>query len=220
MFSNEVKNKAISLRKTGQSINEISHSVKISKSTLSIWLRGIILSLHAKNRIERLKIEGNKRAGLTLSKKRIIREVEASEKAKETLRAIPTATKQQKKLMCALIYYCEGEKSIKHGMTFTNSSSELMRIFLSLLRDGFNLDESRFRVCVHLHSYHDEKTQKTFWSNITDIPQVNFIKSYIKKEGGINKRVGYQGCATVRYHDAAIGRELLEIARQYFRIIK
>jgi len=220
MFSKEITKQVIDMRSKGMSFNEINRATGVSKSTLSLWLRKLLLSEPAKARLRGLRIDGNKKAGIVLSERRMVREAKATKEAQDTLAAIPVASKQQKKLMCALVYYCEGSKSIKHGMTFTNSDPELMRTFLSLLRGGFSLDEARFRAHLHLHGYHIEKIQKTFWSNIMNIPEKNFIKSFMKKESGINIKEGYPGCVTIRYHDAALGRELLEIARQFFRKVR
>ena len=220
MFNKEIKKQVIAMRSRGMSFNEIHRVTGVSKSTLSLWLRKLPLGESAKARLRELRIDGNRKAGIVLSEKRKIREADAVKDARDTLDAIPPASKQQKKLMCALIYYCEGAKSIKHGMTFTNSDPELMRTFLSLLRSSFPLDETRFRAHAHLHSYHNEKVQKSFWSKTMNIPEKNFIKSFMKKESGINIKEGYQGCITIRYHDAALGRELLEIARQFFRKVR
>lgn len=217
MFSKEIKEKVIKMRQSGKSLEEIKYVTEISKGTLSMWLKNITLDDRAVKRLLSRQIEGRKKVSEILSRKRIIRKEEAKQKARETLTRLPLSTKEQDKLTCALIYYCEGTKSDQR-VGFTNSDPELMRSFLSLLRKGFELDESRFRACIHLHSYHDEKVQKAFWSRTMNIPEENFIKSYKKKEGGLYIRKDYPGCATVRYHDAALARELLEIARQYFKI--
>ncbi len=218
MFNNQTKIRVVKLRQSGKSLEEIRRAMNISKGTLSVWLKDVVLDEKATKRLTLRQIEGRKKVSAILSERKDLREKDAQLIAKSTLKAIPVNTKEQDKLTCALIYYCEGAKSDQR-MSFTNSDPDLMRAFLSLFRKSFLLDESRFRVQIHLHSYHNEKTQKSFWSKATDIPEANFIKSFRKKEGSIFKKKDYPGCATVRYHDAAISRELLETARQYFATV-
>lgn len=46
------KDSAIKLRKSGQSYNQISGALNIPKSTLSYWLKDIIISQEARNKIQ------------------------------------------------------------------------------------------------------------------------------------------------------------------------
>lgn len=217
MFRNETKEQAASLRQKGRSLEEIATKLKVSKPTLSVWLKDIVLTVEAKERLLERQRRGRKKVSQILRNRRLDRISSAKDSARSVIAAIPLTSIEQDKLMCALIYYCEGAKSDQR-VAFTNSDPELLRAFLDLLRRTFKIDESRLRSHLHLHSYHDEKVQKDFWSKALKIPEKNFIKIYRKREGGLFKKEGYPGCVTVRYHDAAIARELLEIARQYFRV--
>jgi len=72
-----------------------------------------------------------------------------------------TDSEENRKLACALLYWCEGEK--KGGaVRFTNSDPVMIQTFLNLFRQSFKLDESKFRICLHLHSYHNQQKQKKF----------------------------------------------------------
>ena len=119
------------------------------------------------------------------------------------------------KIILAMIYYCEGVKNTRSSLIFINSDPQLIRSFLKLLRRAFIVDESKFRVCLHLHSYHNQDKQISFWSKITHIPKGQFIKPYIKNHTGIRKREGYQGCASIRYHDTNLSRQLLMMAKAF-----
>ena len=81
-------------------------------------------------------------------------------------------------LFCALIYQCEGSKDIRDSITFTNSDPNLIKTFLFLLRKSFDLDEKKLKILMHLHKYHNEKIQKSFWSKITRVPEEQFNKTY------------------------------------------
>ncbi|MDP3697179.1 MAG: hypothetical protein Q8R55_04075 [Candidatus Taylorbacteria bacterium] len=123
--------------------------------------------------------------------------------------------KKLSRLLCAAIYWCEGTKSPKAGVCFTNSDPKLVRKFLFLLRNSFELDEKKFRPCIHLHSYHNPQKQLAFWSKMTNINKRQFIKPYLKLNTGKRIRDNYQGCISVRYHSNDLARRLIAIAKGF-----
>jgi len=86
--------------------------------------------------------------------------------------------------------------------------------FVALLRTTFVLDESRFRVCLHLHDYHDPAEEMRFWSELTSIPAQQFLKPYHKPHTQKRIRAGYRGCAQIRYYDVSVARKLLALGRR------
>ena len=128
---------------------------------------------------------------------------------KYALRSIKTIpwSKELMKLCCALLWWCEGNKNSSF-VRFTSSDNTLIENFISLLRNSFVVDESKFRVLVHIHSYHNDDAQKKYWSKITGIPLSQFHKSYQKTNTGIRSKENYQGCIALTYYDARIAKEL------------
>ena len=209
------KQQAIILRKHGHSLQEISIQLGISKGTASLWLQHTPLSARAQKRIQKKRDEGSRKSRITLNDRTHKRLTEASGFAQKTLGNI-SDTVDNSRLYCALLYWCEGEKSKNDkSLFFTNSDPLLVKSFLKHFRKGFEIDETKFRVCVHLHSYHDSQKQLLFWSQITSIPLAQFIKPYQKSNSGKNKKVGYAGCASVRYHDVRIARQVQAVARAF-----
>lgn len=208
------KQKAINLRKEGYSLNEIAEVVPASKSTISLWVKDVPMSISAQKRLASRYTYAQIRSqevikGKTLEKNRII-----SQKVQDTLTTV-SFNKKQQKILCAMIYWCEGNKGVRDLVFFTNSDPQLIKTFLSLFRNSFEIIEEKFRVCMHLHSYHNEIKQKEFWSKITSIPQSQFFKTYQKPNSGLYKKEGYQGCVQIRYMNVSIARELLALARAY-----
>jgi hypothetical protein len=120
------------------------------------------------------------------------------------------------KFICALIYYCEGAKDKTGGVGFTNSDPKLIKVFLMLLRNNYNIDESKFRICMHLHEYHNFEQQIKFWSKVTNIKKGQFIKPYNKPNTGKRIKEGYQGCLSVKYHSSDLQKQLLMTAEAFF----
>lgn len=205
-YSRLIKDKAIQLRKRGFSLKEISQKLHIAKSTTSVWLEDILLARRAQERLEKKQILGQYKS-ILIKKEKTKREQQIQKEiAIKMLESIPSS-RAIMKLYCTLLWWCEGNKD--NGLVkFTNSDPTLIQNFLFNLRSSFSLDESKFRVLVHIHEYHDDKRQKVFWSKITKIPLEQFHKSYKKGNTGKRKHNNYQGTIAVTYYDAKIAKEL------------
>ncbi|MDO8499732.1 MAG: helix-turn-helix domain-containing protein [bacterium] len=200
------RQQAIKFRKSGFSIKEIAKKIHISQSTASLWLNGIILGDKAKKRLQNRSIYGSIRAVNTNKKKREVIIVGIKRQAQKVVSGI-NFSKDLARLSSALLYWCEGEKN-SSTVCFMNSDPVLVKTFLGLLRHGFKLDEDKFRVCLHLHSYHNESKQIDFWSAVTGIQKKNFLKVFKKENSGIATKRDYPGCASVRYHDHKVAKQL------------
>ena len=72
------------------------------------------------------------------------------------------------------------------------------------------VDNSRFRIQLHLHSGQKEESIKSFWSSLTDVPLEQFHKSYIKSEGtGHRKKKLYHGTVKIRICDGNLLQKIL-----------
>lgn len=200
------KIQAILLRKKGYSINEIYLKTGIAKSTASLWVRNVKLSLSAKERLKSRGDMGRKNGTATNLAKRIKLVDEIEKEVSKNLKVIKLNI-STRKLLCAMLYWGEGSKD-KKAVHFINSDPLLIKTFLSLFRSSFDLEENKFRVNVHLHSYHDKEKQLKYWSNITNIPRQQFMKPFIKPNSGKNIKKGYPGCAAIYYFDYKIAIEL------------
>lgn len=205
-----VKEKAISLRKRGYALIEIANQLAISKGTASLWLRDITLDEKARKRLLKRRALGQYKSSLTWKKKREKASEELSKKVFQDLRGVIMG-KKQKKIYCSLVFWCEGSKRTEYGLRFTNADPQLIQIFLYLLRNAFNVDESKFRIGLHLHEYHNEKKQKHFWSRVAGIPENKFIRVSWKDHTAKRLRKDYPGCVTIYYHDVKMARELTAV---------
>jgi hypothetical protein len=216
-YAVSIKNKAVLMRKNGASLAEISSELKIAKSTSSLWLSNTKLSPTAYKHLEDKQVLGRRNAIFFKKELRKNREEQFKKSAAEMIKKIKFS-KEITKLCCSLIWWCEGNKN-DSTVRFTNSDPTLINIFLSLLRSGFIINESKFRALVHLHSYHNEKDQMKFWSKITKIPLNQFYKSYQKPNSGKRKHENYPGCIAISYYDVKIAKEL-EAIYNTFTLIK
>lgn len=203
------------LRQQGYSINQIYRKLGVAKSSVSIWVRDVPLSNEARCRIEARWTKGQHIAHARRRAQTAERLKEAKISGEQVLENLKM-TKELNQIFCALLYWCEGEKTKNdNAFNFTNSDPALISTFLHLFRSGFDIDETKLRAHVHLHDYHDEKAQLRFWSKVTNIPPIRFNKPYRKAHTSKRIREGYAGCVSVRYHDVQVARYMQGIARAF-----
>ena len=210
------KNEALKLRKDGYSIRQISETLGVSKSSASTWVRDVKISNKGKERLRATRLEGQRKSQVAIAQITKQKAKKAEQYATNVLQNNGD-TIESKSLLCAMIYWCEGNKSLADCVFFTNSDPRLIYTFLSLLRSIYALDETKFRVCMHLHAYHRADIQRKFWSKVTKIPEKQFIKPYQKKNTTKRKREGYQGCVQIRYYDVDVARKLMTLAKCYMK---
>ena len=210
----ELKEKAFALRTKGYSVKEIAKKLGIAQGTSSVWVRDIKLNAKAQERLNKRRLLPYYKSALRWQKKRIEEERCYSNRALYTIDKIKLDVNHAK-LYCSLLYWCEGGKGYTESLKFVNSDPSLIKTFLKLLRDAFQLDESKFRVLMHLHFYHNEKKQKYFWSRLTQIPKSQFNKTFLKHNTRKRIKDNYPGCIAISYHDRKFARELRAIYRAF-----
>ena len=213
-----LKKQAVQLRIKGYSIAEISNELLIAKSTAWVWTNLVALPSQAIERLNQRKIERQKKSKESLARKKEAYIHIFQKNAEQSLKKVDLDANMAK-LLCSLIYYCEGVKGTGKLVTFVNSDASLVKLFLALFRKAFTIDESKFRILMHLHEYHNEEKQKNFWSLVTGLPSNQFIKTFWKANTKKRIREQYPGCVSIRYHDAIIAKELLtwyKVAASHF----
>lgn len=208
-YSSKIKNQAISLRKSGYSINEIVKIIGISKGTASVWMKNITLNKEALRRIDNNRLKAQFKSIQTRIDKRTKVKKKLNSHA-YMLYSRLNLNIDLKKVLCAILFWTEGSKN-RSCVSFINSDPMMIEVYVSLLRESFNLDEGKFRGLVHLHNYHDEEKIVNFWSKLSGIPVSQFSKSYRKSNTQKRKREGYKGCFRIRYYDSQVAEELHSI---------
>ncbi len=217
MISDLKKRKqAIVLRKKGMTYSEISNAIKVSKGTLSPWLRDVWLNEDAQIIIKSKIAARQEKSSDTLRKKRLARNDFAIAEALKLMEKINPTT-EILLLLLSLIYWCEGSKTVSEGVSFTNSDPHLLEFFVRNFEKVFKVNRNTFRVTMHLHDYHEEEKQLSFWSKTLKIPRSQFNKSYLKKNTGKFSKKDYQGCIRVRCGRSKSARTLIATAQIFLK---
>lgn len=168
--------KAIILRKKEMSYNQIKKILKVSKSTLSTWLRDFPLS---KERIRELRDHNEQRIEnfrKTMRQKRERRLKETYETQKKFILPL----KNRELFMFGLgLYWGEGAKFRMDRLSISNTDPALINVFIYWLNKSLGISRKKIRVLLHLYKDMDIKREMRFWSEILRIPLSQFASPYI-----------------------------------------
>lgn len=212
------RDRARALRQQGFTFTEIqAHIGVVPKSTLSGWLKGVTLSTEQRARIdERIRQGGATGRPLARAawKRKIAAWQQAIDKRVEPLGRLSYNSPEIARLVCGLLYLCEGGKyPSSRQLMFGNSDPRIIATFLRLLRQSYRIDESRLRARV-MHRWDQHGRQLVSrWSTITGIPKRQFYPPYADRrtEHRVTKRSDYLGVCCIQYGDTAIQYELQAI---------
>ena len=171
-----LKNKAISLRKKGISYGEIKKIIKVSKSTLSYWLKDVPLTKEQKKRLYTNSIAILSK-GPQSQKERRKREIQEIIKKSEQEIKKPISFETYR-LFGVALYWAEGDK--KNGLCVTNSDPSLILFMVKWFKDILGISPKNTKAYLNIYPQQNDLKIKKFWSQLTGIPLENFGKSYIK----------------------------------------
>ncbi len=200
-----IKTIAIDYRKRGYSYNEILEKIpSISKSTLSSWLRGIVLSPKQQRRLLSNKLAGAERGrqlgALANQKKAIDRVFNIQKEASKDWNRL---CKNRLFIIGISLYWAEGSKKQKY-FQFMNSDIDmivLIKKWLKLLEVPDNLLKYR----LYIHKSYEHENPEEFWMSRVNISKAQMQKSVIKKSNYSNKRNPlYKGCLRIEVSGSEI----------------
>ena len=210
-YSKEVRREVLHMGALGKTYPEIQEKFPVPKSTLSYWFKNAGKKPDRTRQLEHLK-KARVLAVETIHKHKEERLTLATNSAKKELALLPLKNKSMRKALLAMLYWAEGAKA---QMRFVNTDPMLAKLYLTLLRSSYSLDESKIRVRLHLHYYHKHRESIAFWSKLLEVPESQFGKIYVKKRSVLKRfRKNFQGICSIGYSGSSILRELLSLGRQ------
>ena len=174
----KTKEKKISreLRRQGWSFNEIRQKVKVSKSSVSLWVRDIELTKSqkqklSKNGVKKEVIEKRRKTRLTRENNR--RQL-IIDKAKSEIKHL---LRKELWLVGIALYWGEGAKTLRSGVQFSNSDPRSIQLMMQFFKKNCKVPENKFRGHIYIHPHLDEEKAKMYWHNISGIPYDQFYKT-------------------------------------------
>lgn len=215
MAKNDLKQKAIELRKSGASYSEIKKKVNVSKSSLSLWLKNMPLS---KERISQLRDKNPQRIERyrnTMLEKR-------NKKMKIVLNEVSLKIKKISKRDLLIggifLYMGEGSKTTKGTTALTNTNPKILKLFIDWLY-LHEVPKDKIKIQLHLYEDMDIEKQILFWVKTLGISKKQFRKPHIKSTNSNSlsyKNQQGQGTCTVLYENV----KMYETTMMYIKHIQ
>ena len=195
----DLREQAIALRKDGRSYREIREELGVSKGSLSLWLRDVVLTDEQQNNL----IEGGRaRSAATNRARSSARRAAAIAAAAEQ---IPAIAESELFVAGVVAYWCEGAKTKPwrpgDGVDFINSDPDVIVLFLRWLElVGVARDRLSFRVSIHESADVTGATQ--YWADLVGVDPSTFLSVNLKRHNPRTVRHnvddGYHGCLVIR----------------------
>ncbi|MBU3901397.1 hypothetical protein KJ590_03730 [Patescibacteria group bacterium] len=175
MKNKTIKNNALHLRNKGYSYNLIAAKLKVSKSTLSCWLKDVPFSPN--NLVLKRIKTGPFISGQKSHEKRVINILKIKSLAKKELGII---SKRDLWMVGIGLYIGEGSK-IYETIRIINSDPKVIALAIKWFKHICNLEIDNITIAIHLYPDNDVKKCLKFWSKITGLPIEQFRKTQIDK---------------------------------------
>lgn len=173
------REKAVKLRREGESIRSIAQQLDISKSTASYWCRDVILSPDQIQALqEKMRTAGARALFQAAQKKRMRRRETENDQRKKGYKKVGEINKRDLFILGLGLYWGEGYKESSGELGFTNSDPEMIQIYMEWLKRIFEVDTTRLVARITINNRHSERIEKIteYWSEITEIPIDQFTK--------------------------------------------
>jgi len=173
------KEKARTLRMKGYSINQIIKETGFTKSSVSLWVRDIVLT-----EAQKKKLSENGRSVESVERRRVARLFNEQakrqvifDKAKEDYNHISL---EQLKLIGIILYLGEGGKTERGTAQLSNADPAVIKIMMRFFREVCKVPEEKFRGNIHTFTHAHVKNTEKYWSKVSGIPVTQFYKTYVK----------------------------------------
>ncbi len=215
-MKSKLKNKAIALRKEGNTYSEIMKAIPVAKSTLSEWLREVGMVKEVKQVFTEKRRLASLRGGQARRNQRITLFNKIIGKAEKEIGKL---SKRELWLLGVALYWAEGSKEKESrpgsGVMLINSDADLIVVFLRWLFEICHIPKDQIRCEIYLHdSYKNEIARfQEYWSQKTGLPLSYFNTVYFKRNKINTKRKNtgdlYNGQLRVKvYRSSSLNRQI------------
>ena len=205
----ELRARARELREQGWSYTAIARTLRVSKSSLSLWLRDLPRPERHDPAVPPPGWEGSDAEWAEFCTYRMERhrQRKAAERQGELdagAREVGALTDREVLLIGAVAYWCEGAKSKpwrrQSQLSFINSDPELICFYLRFLEVA-GVGRERLRFALQIHERADVDAATEYWERVTGADRDQFRKPVVKRHtpAAARRNTGehYKGALTV-----------------------
>ncbi|MFF0406836.1 hypothetical protein OG795_18965 [[Kitasatospora] papulosa] len=195
----DLRAKARELRLQGMTYDQIQVELGCSKSSISLWVRDLPKPKPRYTEEERLALMN---AGL--ARLRAGQDQERMETKRIARESMGELSDRELFIAGVTLYWAEGMKdkpySRRESLLFINSDPNVITVYLNRLA-LLGVTRERLHLRVSIHESADVTQAEDFWSDLTKVPRVDFMKATLKKHNPktTRKNTGeaYHGCLVI-----------------------
>lgn len=171
------------LRKDGVAIGIIARKLKVSKSSVSLWCRDIVLT---KEQVEKMMVKANQGSTVGRMKAwewhRNEKRIRHQSNFWKVYKKIDGISRNQLFLIGIALYWSEGSKRDGRVM-LVNSDPDMLLLFKFWLSECYQISKDRLvcRVAINIEHLGRMHEIENYWSEILGIPSEQFTKTTIIK---------------------------------------
>ena len=201
---------ALTLRKEQHmSYSQIKEILKVSKSSLNLWLKDYPLS---RERINELRGNSEKRIERYRETRRKTKEARLQKYYLEQKKRIFPLSKRDIFIAGLFLYWGEGSKAKATDVSVSNTNPSVINFFIQWMETIFEIPRSEIKLRMHFYEDMDAKKETIFWAKILNVSEEQFAKPYIKKTSSfrINEKGSFghgtcnAGIYNARLHEQVI----------------
>lgn len=201
----DLRAKARELRLQGWTYDQIEAELGCSKGSISLWVRDLPKP-ERRDPTEQARLAARKRWEHELAVRQ-----EHRQQTKEAAAAeIGALSDRDLFLLGVALYWAEGTKDKPHArrerVTFVNSDSDMIRLFLSWL-DLLSIERERITYRVMIHETADVESAEAYWADVVQADRSSFGKTTLKRHNPktVRKNTGddYRGCLVLTVRQSA-----------------
>jgi hypothetical protein len=200
------------------SVKEIARLVGVAPSSVSLWVRDVPLtpeqleSLRLRNPAYNGQLRGANRNAERWRARRSAYQDEGREMAKHGSWLFVAGV---------MLYWAEGDKKHCNTARISNSDPEVLKLFMSFLRDCLRVHDERIRATCNLFADHLARQEQIeqFWLDTLDLPRSRMCKSVVNvySKYSQKKRRGLlpYGTTRVTVHSVRVSQIIFGAIQEY-----
>lgn len=196
-MKNDLKIKAIALRKEKKSYREIASELHVSKSTVSYWLKEIDWSKNIQEQLtDRARRLSQERLVRLNRLKRVKWQSVYQEAQTEATREFESFKRNPLFIAGISIYWGEGDKNFVNGrVRVSNVDQRLLTVFKVFLHEICNVEKEKVNAYILLYPDLNKEKCLEYWSRNIGVEKSKFFKSNVVERRHKKNRLTYGVCS-------------------------
>lgn len=184
MHTSSKMNTARALRRNGKSLNYIADRLSISKGTVRLWVRDVLLLKSQQLALARSSKNAGRIAFTRAAKKRHLLHTKNIRTAKQKgVKDINSFSARDLHMLGLGLYWGEGYKKGNAELGFTNTDPKIITLYIRWLQKCFQVQRKNLTMRVSINKIYKNREQKIvlYWSRLIGVPRSQFTKtSFVK----------------------------------------